>query len=377
MRAIHVIPGIITESSGPAQSVPRLCAALARRGVDVELDMLRPLPEKCEFGNLRGHGAWRLSGRFGYSPEMAKYLKAAATGAEIMHNHSLWMMPNIYPAHAVRGKACRLIVSPRGTLSRYALRRSRWLKWPVWHLGQRAALFSAAGLHATSEAEYGDIRRLGIKAPVAIIPNGTEIPEEGATRERGAKRRVLFLGRLHPTKGVDLLLKAWRALGERRQGWELVIAGPLKTEYSVSLKKLAVDLGVESVSFAGEVTGEGKGALYRSADLFVLPSHSENFGIAVAEALAHGVPAIVTKGAPWPGLEREGCGWWIEQGVESLAATMREAMAKGREELGAMGARGREWMRRDYSWDRGGGMMLGFYMWLLGRGERPEWVVVD
>ena len=111
-------------------------------------------------------------------------------------------------------------------------------------------------------------------------------------------------------------------------------------------------LGLTRVSVEGPIYGDAKTAAYREADLFVLPTLNENFGLTVAEALAAGTPAISTKGAPWSGLESEGCGWWIDHGVEPLAAALAHAMALPREALKAMGDKGREWMARDFSWDR-------------------------
>jgi glycosyltransferase involved in cell wall biosynthesis len=132
-----------------------------------------------------------------------------------------------------------------------------------------------------------------------------------------------------------------------------------------------VSLGVTRISVEGPIYGEAKTVAYRSADVFVLPTLNENFGLTVAEALAAGTPVISTKGAPWGGLEREGCGWWIEQGIEPLAAALAHAMALPREALKAIGDKGRKWMARDFSWDYVGSSMLDVYLWLARRAEPP------
>ncbi len=196
-------------------------------------------------------------------------------------------------------------------------------------------------------------------------------------RIQSRPKRVLFLGRIHPTKGVDRLLEAWHRLGEATRDWELIIAGPLDQPYAESMIALKNRLGLSAVSFLGEVTGDAKQQLYSSSNLFVLPTHSENFGMAVAEALAHGIPAIVTRGAPWEGLQTHCCGWWIEQGVEALVYTLAEAIQTPPDILQEMGLRGREWMGQEFAWPRIGQMMAEFYLWLLGKGERPAWVVVN
>jgi glycosyltransferase involved in cell wall biosynthesis len=136
-------------------------------------------------------------------------------------------------------------------------------------------------------------------------------------------------------------------------------------------------LKLQRIEFCGPLYGEGKLGAYREAELFVLPTQSENFGMTVAEALAAGTPAIVTRAAPWAGLEEHGAGWWIEIGVDPLVACLEDALSRPRDELAARGVRGREWMRRDFSWERVGAMMDQTYRWLLSGGDAPAWVRLD
>jgi glycosyltransferase involved in cell wall biosynthesis len=377
MRAVHVVPSIAAEASGPSYTVPTLCRALARETVDVELAVLAPAPPTVDREiSVHAYSAWPILSRLGISPSMRRGLRDAARRADIIHNHSLWMMPNIYPRRAVRGTRCRLVVSPRGTLSSWSLGRSRWAKRVIWWTGQRAVLRAAACVHATSEDECTDVRRLGINAPVCIIPNGIEIPSTMATARPSGRRRLLFLSRIHVKKGIDFLLGAWRRLQDTYPDWELDVVGPDNGGHLAEVQSLAADLGVERVRFVGPVYGDEKAECYRRADLFVLPTRSENFGMAVAEALAHGLPAIVSKGAPWSGLETHGCGWWIDIGEGPLTDALRDAMARPASDLSARGVRGREWMEREYSWSRVGRMMHDTYAWLIGGGSVPPWVRV-
>lgn len=376
MKVIEVVPNISEEASGPSYSVPRLSASLAQLGVDVRLHVLAPAPGAENSYRMHVHPRCRLLWRLGISPAMRRALRREADEVNVIHNHSLWMMPNIYPALAARGKPCRLITSPRGTLSAWALARSSLRKRLIWLLGQGRALRDSHCFHATAENEYQEIRQAGLRGPVAIIPNGIDVGPEVIRPERGP-RRLLFLGRIHPKKGIDVLLKAWSQIEPRFPEWELRIAGRDEQQYQARMQELSTSLGLKRVSFPGPVYGEKKAEEFRNAQLFVLPTHSENFGIAVAEALSWGLPAIVTKGAPWAGLEEKGCGWWIEQGVAPLVESLVSALALSPRQLGEKGQRGRLWIEQDFSWERVGRMMYETYNWLLGGGPSPSWVVVN
>jgi glycosyltransferase involved in cell wall biosynthesis len=211
---------------------------------------------------------------------------------------------------------------------------------------------------------------------VAIIPNGIDIPElhSHSTAASDAGRIVLSLGRIHPKKGLDRLVRAWAKVEAAHLEWRLRIVGPDELGHARELAALAAELKTQRVSIEGPVAGTAKAEAYRDAELFVLPTLNENFAITVAEALAAGTPVIATKGAPWHGLEREDCGWWIDHGVELLAATLTNAMAMGPGALQAMGAKGREWMRRDFSWEAVAHQMLDVYRWLSSRGDVPSTV---
>lgn len=373
VRVAHVVPSIGSEASGPSYSVPRLCKALAQLDVDVRLHVLEPLPASPIFDQVAAYPTLPLLRRLGVSPAMARRLKEEARRLDILHTHSLWMMPNMYPREAVRGARCKLVFSPRGTLSTWALRHSRWRKKLVWHMGQRAALQAADAIHATSDEEYGEIRAAGLAAPVAIIPNGVDIPPLNR-QSAGPTRRLLFLSRIHEKKGVDRLLRVWRRLQAEFPDWECLIVGPLAGHYPAQMQELARQLQVERLTFHGEALGTEKTAVFQSSSLFVLPTHSENFGMAVAEALANGVPAVVTRGAPWAGLAGHRCGWWIDNSDEALEQALRQAMRTPGEELTEWGMRGRAWMQRDFSWERIAEKMLLTYLWIKHGGETPDWV---
>ena len=159
-------------------------------------------------------------------------------------------------------------------------------------------------------------------------------------------------------------MRAWAHVESAHPEWRLRIVGPDELGHASELVALAAELKTRHVSIEKSVAGDAKIAAYQRADLFVLPTLNENFAITVAEALAAGTPVIATKGAPWRALQSEGCGWWIDHGVEPLAAALANAMVMTREALQAMGAKGRAWMARDFSWDRVAHDMLDVYRWL-------------
>jgi glycosyltransferase involved in cell wall biosynthesis len=299
-------------------------------------------------------------------------LAEKARHVDVVHNHSLWSMVNVAAGWVVPGKRAKLVVSPRGTLSTWALSRSNRMKRLLWPL-QRRVLAKADLIHATSKAELADIRALGFTAPVAVIPNGIDLPDLKAEMAFGSPilRTLLFLGRIHPTKCVDRLLQVWKTLQDHHAGWQLMIVGGGDPKYVDRIVALAASLGLKRVEFVGPLYGAEKTRAYRAAELFALPSHSENFGMAVAEALAHGCPAIVSKGAPWAGLEVEGCGWWVKHDVESLTQTLDTAMSQPAARLACMGRKGRDWMERDFAWKSVAQRMDAAYHWIVHGGDLP------
>lgn len=372
MKIVHVVPHIAAEASGPSYSVPRLCQAIASRGDEVVLSCLAA-EHSIPGVRTEVYPSWPILRGFSVSHRHALALRQEACRADIIHNHSLWSMVNVATGWVVPGKHAKLVVSPRGTLSAWALAHSKQKKRLLWPL-QRRLLLRANLLHATCEEEYADIRRLGLRAPVAIVSNGIDLPDLIPRAIDQNERTLLFLSRVHRVKGIEVLLDAWAALESRFPEWRLRIVGPGEPEYLAALHARAVRNGSRRVTFDGPLYGEDKAAAYRNADLFVLPTHSENFGMVVAEALAQECPAIVSHGAPWSGLDREGCGWWIPNDVDSLRATLEQAMVQPPEALHAMGARGRQWMQRDYSWSTVAEAMSAAYRWVIAGGTMPSCV---
>jgi glycosyltransferase involved in cell wall biosynthesis len=379
-RIVHVIAGLDAAHGGPSYSVPRLCAALAVAGANVELFSVATADCHDGAGNPeRGRGFahdWAhipVLRELRCSSGLVRALRDTAPKVDLIHDHGLWLMPNVDAGRAAL-RACKpFIVAPRGMLGPAALAYSRTKKRIIWALLQGDVVRRASCIHATSEQEHGEIRGFGLKNPIAVIPNGIDVPElnSDSTAANDFGRIVLSLGRIHPKKGLDRLVRAWAHVESAHPEWRLRIVGPSELGHASELAALTAELKTKRVSIEGSVAGDAKTAAYQQADLFVLPTLNENFAITVAEALAAGTPVIATKGAPWLGLVREGCGWWIDHGVEPLEAALANAMAMRRQALQAMGARGRTWMVREFSWDRVARDMLDVYRWLAVGGEPP------
>ena len=380
-----IVPAIAAESSGPSYSVPGLCRGLSENHVDVTMHVLSPVPKLA--GDYRVCSYPRNSfphPRFGRSPEMLEGLYEAATLSDVIHNNSLWMFPNVYADWAVKRmrksdwvKVPKMVTAPRGTLAQWSLEHSKWRKKLFGWYAQNAAVAHTDMFHATSEKEYEEIREAGYKQPVAIVPIGMDLPSVERI-EREGKRRVAFFGRLHKVKAVDNLILAWSRLMQGDNGlmsdWELLIAGP-DCGVKADLERVVREEKLGNVRFVGEINGTDKYKFLASADIYVLPSLTENFGITLAEALACGTPCIASQGTPWAGLEKEGAGRWIPIGVDPLAAALKEMMAMSDEERRIMGVNGKTWIERDFSWQGIGSKMKKAYEWLLGRGEKPDWVM--
>ena len=321
----HVIDSISDEASGPSYSVPRLCGALAAQGANVRLLTVGDL--NSSFGGFR-HDTYPpdfsnipVLGQLRFSSALKDALTRIAETTTIIHTHGLWRMANIYPAAAAQRARSQFVLSPRGMLGEAALEFSARKKQLFWTLAQGGAARAAGCLHATSRQEYEEIRTFGLKNPIAIIPNGIDLmPAVAKVRPSEGQRTLLYLGRLHPKKGLDRLFDAWGRIEDPHPDWQLDIVGPIDSDYARDFEGAHCRRPNSRVRFVGPLYGEDKLNAYRQADLFVLPTLNENFAMTVAEALAQGTPVISTKGAPWAELVSHGCGWWIDHGTEPLAA---------------------------------------------------------
>lgn len=289
--------------------------------------------------------AW--SGPLGYAPAMLEAL--CDFDADVVHLHGLWTYPSI-AAHRFHRMAGRpLVVSAHGMLMPGALTYSPGRKWIALRLFQNRVLRAASFLHSTSHDEDASFKALGLKTQTRLIPLGIDLLPCPEVPRDSARRKLLFLGRLHHVKGVDWLIKAWTRLESDFPDWELIIVGPTDPSYAREIKLLKQVVCGLRVTFTGPQHDQEKLRTMAGANLFVLPSRTENFGLTAAEALMMELPVIATKGTPWSGLTSAGAGWWIEPSPEALEVALREAMSLPKLDLHRKGQRGRQWIERDFS----------------------------
>ena len=370
IRVLHVVPSYwpATAYGGPIESVHALCLAEARAGARVHvLTTDANGRERLELPNgrvartndgLRIRYARRWGG-VSFAPALLTRLPRAIARSDVVHLTAVYSFPTIPTLFFSRLVRKPVVWSPRGALLSWTGETRPALKaW--WRRVCAATMPRRTVLHVTSDAEEAASRSAFPGAEIVVIPNGVDIPESVARPKRGGTTQLVFLGRLHPIKALENLIEACRICTERGwTAWRLSIAGKGDAAYEASLRDLVSRAGIGSaVAFLGPVQGERKTALLCSADLVVVPSHSENFSMVVVEALAHGVPVVASTGTPWSALQRRECGWWVENAPEGLAKAL---LASRGADLVAMGARGRRWMQEEYPWDAVAERMLATY----------------
>ena len=377
MKVIHVISGIGREGGGPSRSSQGLVAELCNAGIDAWI------------WPLNGTKPWIPGARqaeLSIGDDSIVELK----GFDLAHIHGIWDWRLHQVVVMCRKAGVPYVVAPRGMLEPWSLKQ-KWLKKRIARfLYQDRDLKFAAALHATAESEAEQFRRLGFKNPIIISPNGVNVPASlptptPSTYTSNKARRALFVSRMHPKKGVLELVESWARV--KPEGWQCELVYTMNSEeeraYEQKVKDRILSLGMSyqdkdgnvhsptptqnsNFILTGPLDDDAKWQAYARADLFVLPTYSENFGIVVAEALWAGVPVITTKGTPWEELVDCKCGWWIDlPPKQSLDNALSSALNFPRNELVAMGKCGRALVERKYTWTAVCSMMINGYNDLL------------
>ena len=369
MRVLHVIPSLWQGDGGPSSALRAMERALAAQGVTVETattDDAGPGARALRAGSGPVHedGVTRRyfakrSDVYKWSPGFARWISRAARNYDLLHLHALFSFTTTAASQAARRDAIPYVVRPLGTLDEWGLRHRRpWLKKLSMRMIEMPLLRSAAAVHFTSDEEARQASALRIDWRASVIPLGIAMPPPAAARTSASDGavRALYLSRLAPKKNVEGLLDAMSIVQDDLPQMHLTIAGNGDAAYVQSLRERADALGLgERLRWLGHVDGQVKRRAFEQADFFVLASHSENFGIAAAEALAHGLPCLLGEGVA---IARDvvdaGAGLSVAPSAEAIAAGLRLMMpptarapmrpaavrlARERYSLDAMGAR--------------------------------------
>lgn len=377
-----------TVYGGPVQSIRRRNKVLADFGCQVVIyttdangvgDLEVPLGRPVEVDALPVTyfprwwlGRVRKPFSLFFSPALGRALRQLHPGDfDLMSVHATFCDPGRQAAAAARRTGTPYICYTHGNFEPWAFHHKYWKKKAYWEVLERSILQGAAGIVVCNAAEAEQLRRLGIRTPIRRLPWGVELPrpEETPSRHRleelfpplASRPFVLFLSRLHPKKGLDLLIPAFGRLASAFPDWLLVLAGPNERGYREHLEKMVRELNLENrVIFTGLVTGEAKAALLTHAELFVLPSYSEGFPMAVAEALGYGRPLVITSTCYMPEVAEGGAGLEVPADKEHLHRALHDMMGDDSFRR-RCSTQAREVARKHFSWEAVAEQSLEFY----------------
>ena len=361
LHVVQSIEALTPEKGGPSRTVGQLSAALSSLS-DTRVSVVCAYPATIT-DHIEFHTSFRTL--------------RAHNSSLVIHDNGLWRFSNFQAARAAATLKVPLVISAHGMAEPWALRHHRFRKRVAMSLYQGWTLRRASAFHATCPEEATNLRRIGITQPIAIVANGIETVPPATQVVTSTSRTALFLSRLHPKKGVLELLEAWSRV--RPENWLLRIVGPDDGNHRSMVEQRIAQLQLSDVvRLCGEANDVEKWQHYRDAQLFVLPTFSENFGLVIGEALAAGVPVITTTETPWHAIASKGCGWIIRPDITELAGVLATATHLSPSALTAMGKVGQHWIPQDFSWQRLSEQMREFYAWLANgkpSSDRPGFIV--
>ena len=348
MRIIHYIPSIDRMAGGTSTYMQVLAKSLGRLA---EVHILTHQAENpLAMENCMVHYIPR------YKPLSLAWKKSVralfeAVKPDVVHVNCCWMPDCAAVQWVAQRQGYKVVLTPHGMLEPWIVKRHYYTrKLPALWLYQKAAVVKADCLQATAESEREHLLQLGYNDNIKVVRLG--IDAEGFELKQSWKktRQILFLSRVHVKKGINYLIEAAAELKAELQGYKIIVAGEGDADYVAELQRQIRDCGLQDVvQLIGGVYGEEKWRLFQTSDFFVLPTHSENFGLAIAEALASGTPVITTIGTPWSDLNSSSSGAWIEIGTKPLVETLREFLSLSEADLEQMGRNGRQLIETKYS----------------------------
>jgi poly(glycerol-phosphate) alpha-glucosyltransferase len=395
MNIVSVMASLSRKNGGIFESVRRLHQSLAEQFDEMKILVLGVRDEYTDKDLMvwppLETRAFRVFGprQFQYAPEMRRFLLGHAD-KDILHTHGIWQYPSIAVSAWHRKYRRPYMISPHGMLDPWAVRNSAWKKQLAWTFYERSHLEGAACIRALCDAEATAIREFGLRNPICVIPNGIDLPAEARGTDPGVENSpfhpfsqgakiLLYLGRIHPKKGLVNLLEAWRAVVASRSApstpWVLAIVGWDQGSHEQELRRLCRQRGIEgSVLFLGPKFDADKMACYRNCDAFILPSFSEGLPIVILEAWANGKPVLITPQCNLPEGFAAQAAVRIEPVEKSISAGLRQLMESSEAERQKMGQRGLALVKERFAWPKIAVEIGSVYEWMMGHAPKPECV---
>lgn len=364
LNVLHVIPGVAPRDGGPSVAIHAIVKGLAVLGARVSVattnadgrgELEVPVDRPVIIDNATYHYFRRtLSGDWKFSVPLTVWLIRNISQFDVVHVHALFSYATIPACRLASRAGIPFVLRPLGTLDRWSLQQKAWKKRPYLRFVERRHLADAAAIHVTSPQEADAVAALGYGRKARLVPLGADLPDERKRSRKPGPFRLLYLSRLHAKKGLPLLLEALSKVLLKHPGSaELIVAGRGTPTYEQEMRSLCETLGIHShVRFAGQVDGDAKHQLLADSDLFVLPSHTENFGIAVAEAMAASLPVIVSNQVGLAhAIRRANAGIVVPRDSDAIAASIDRLMHDA-EECSRLGDNGRMLVAQQFSWSR-------------------------
>jgi glycosyltransferase involved in cell wall biosynthesis len=385
MKIAFITPSVSRSSGGIFEIELALAKTLHNQGLEVEIfgqndeytskDLPRWGPIKVHtFPSIGPHS-------FRYSPLLKKAV--VKSDCSIAHLHVIWMYTSIVVNHWHKtGKP--YMVTINGMLEPWALKNARWKKKIVEFLYEKRCLNNASCLHANTYKEYTDIRKFGLNNPVCIIPNGVELPVKKSdgkpTWHKATKGRkvLLFIGRLHPKKGIIQLLQAWAELGMETKDWCLVIAGWGDKDYCDILCDKTKELNIiNEVIYAGPQFDEEKHSAFSNATAFILPSFSEGLPMAVLEAWSYQLPTLISPACNLPEAYTQKAAIKVEPNKDDITCGLKQLFLLNESERSALGTNAYALIKQRFTWDKIAVQLTDVYKWIKNGGEAPNTVLIN
>lgn len=391
MKVLTFITSIDQTKGGPSRSVPIFVRGLAQEKVDITFMFIKS-------DNMNLHALDDTTAKIHILPPNYKKIDLidfiAKEKFDVIHGQSIWE-PLFHQMRIIADKFnIPYILTPRGTLEPWSLQQKKWKKKIARWLYQDKDLSKCSCIYTTAEMEANNIRKLGFSNPLCVIPNGIETDGYPCRKDPSiVKKQILFLSRIHPKKGIEILIDAFKNICVKKQefsDWNVIVIGNGENSYIEKLKQRIDSIGLQDkISILPPAFGKRKIQIYHESSIFCLPTYSENFGMVIAEAMSCGVPVITTNGTPWQLLngdistmganldilgENKRTGWCIDLSVENIEKTLLEAMSLPSDQLYNLGQKGSILIKENFNYHSVAKKNKELYEWILTKKNKPSFV---